>query len=168
MVHEILTPDNVFDLDLSRRSFEALERGEQLTLWSVRAIVFGHADCPALRRALQVALGSSAEEAFAALFVAVRLLGWCARRRLSVHAPGCDGVAEDERGLLDLFAAAHEALIEGDETAVRARLDDFVRPGSSEGLLMTLQTVASALELSGYPLRSPRAQACSSASRRLH
>jgi hypothetical protein len=132
--------------------FRSLARAEQLTLWSLRAIALGHAECPALRRALHVALGSSAEEAFTSLFVAVRTLGWCARRRLRLHVPGCDGVSDDERRLLALFAAAQHALADGDEGEVRRQLDALVEPPLTEGFLMTLQTVASALEVNGYTL----------------
>ena len=49
--------------------FHGLARSEQLTLWSLRAIARGHAERPALRRALEVGLGSSAEEAFTSLSV---------------------------------------------------------------------------------------------------
>jgi hypothetical protein len=132
--------------------FHALQRSEQLTLWCVRAIALGHAECPVLRRALDGALGASAEEAFAALFTAVRTLGWCARRRFRLHAPGCDGVSEDEAALLALFAEAQAALAGGDERAVRARLQDWVEPRLLEGLLITVQAVAGALEVNGYTL----------------
>ena len=132
--------------------FRDLARGEQLMVWSLRAIALGHADCPALQRALQVALGSSAEEAFTALFVAVRTLGWCARRRLRLHVPGCDRVSEDERGLLALFSAAQTALVNGDEGEVRSRLEALIETSATAGLLMTLQTVTSALEVNGYSL----------------
>ena len=145
--------------------FHGLARGEQLTLWSLRAIALGHAECPALQRALQVALGSVAEEAFTSLFVAVRTLGWCARRRLRLHVPGCDCVSDDERRLLALFAAAQHALVDGDERDVRRQLDALIDPPLTEGLLMTLQTVASALEVNGFT--SPPASA-PPGRRRLH
>ncbi len=156
-MRETLTPlgaDEPADWDaVPPVCFQGLERGGQLTLWSLRAIALGHAECPALRRALQVALGSSAEEAFTSLFVAVRTLGWCARRRLRLHVPGCERVSEDERALLALFAAAQQALVDGDEREVRRRLETLVEPSVTEVLLMTLQTVTSALEVNGYALR---------------
>ena len=144
-----------------------LARGEQLMLWSLRAIALGHSDCPALRRTLEVALGSSAEEAFGALFVAVRTLGWCARRRLRLHVAGCDRVSGDERELLRLFAAAQQALLDGDEQEVRRRLRTLVEPPMTQGLLMTLQTVTSALEVNGYALPG-QAGAAAADRRRLH
>jgi hypothetical protein len=150
--------------------FHRLQRSEQLTLWCVRAIALGHAECPSLHRALDVALGSSAEEAFAALFTAVRTLGWCARRRFRLHAPGCDGVSEDEEALLALFSEAQAALSRGDERAVRARLQDWVEPRLLEGLLMTVQAVAGALEVNGYALpdRTEAARTLCSAGAVLH
>ncbi len=144
---------DLVDLDgQPRPRFQDLARGEQLMLWSLRVIALGHADCPALQRALQVALGSSAEEAFTALFVAIRTLGWCARRRLRLHVPGCDCVGEDEASLLSLFAAAQHALVDGDEHEAFVRLEALIEPSATPGLLMTLQTVTSALEVNGYPL----------------
>ena len=137
------------------RRFARLERGEQLMLWSVRAIALGHAESPALQRVLQVSLGSAAQETFAAVFVAVRTLGWCARRRLRLHLPGCDGVSEDEIWLLELFGEAQQALVWGDERAVRRRLGEVVDAPTAEGLLMTLQAATSALEVNGYPLGGP-------------
>ncbi len=134
--------------------FRELASGEQLTLWSVRAIALGHAECSSLQRAFHVALGSAAEEAFTALFLAVRTLGWCARRRLRLHAPGCERVSADERILLGVFAAAQQAGIDGDEACVRLRLQALVEPRLLEGLLTTLQAAASTLEVNGYPLRS--------------
>lgn len=132
--------------------FHALQRGEQLTLWCVRAIALDHAECPMLRRMLEGALGRGAEETFAALFTAVRTLGWCARRRFRLHAPGCDGVSADEAALLALFAEAQAALLDGDERAVRARLCGWVEPRLLEGLLATVQAVAGVLEVHGYTL----------------
>ena len=105
-----------------------------------------------------MALGSAAEEAFAALFTAVRMLGWCARRRFRLHVPGCDRVSEDEQTLLALFADAQHALSRGDERAVRARLRDLAEPQLIEGLLTTVQAVASVLEVNGY--RLPCRDAC--------
>ncbi len=99
-----------------------LARGEQLMLWSLRAVALGHADCPALQRSLEVVLGSSAEEAFTSLVVAVRTLA---------GAP--------------------------DEGEVRERLETLVEPTVTEGLLMTLQTVTSALQVNGFPLPGRRA-----------
>ena len=131
-----------------------LAPGEQLTLWSVRAIALGHAECPTLQRAFHVVLGSAAEEAFTALFLAVRTLGWCARRRLRLHAPGCENVSADERLLLELFAAARQAGVDGDEAWVRRRLHDLIEPRLMEGLLMALQEATSALEVNGYPMEA--------------
>jgi hypothetical protein len=132
--------------------FHGLQRGEQLTLWCVRIIALGHAQSPSLRRALAVALGSSAEETFAALFTVVRTLGGCARRRFRLHAPGCDGVSEDERALLALFAEAQAGLCHGDDRSLRARLQDWVEPRLLDGLVTTVQAVAGALEVNGYSL----------------
>ncbi len=159
-MHEIPTPrlaDDPGDLeDAGHLRFRELARGEQLTLWSLRAIALGQTDCPTLQRALQVALGSSAEEVFTSLFVSVRTLGWCARRRLRLHAPGCERVSADEQSLLALFAAAQHALVSGDERHMRERLEMLIQPPMIEGLSMMLQTVTSALEVNGYPLRGHR------------
>ena len=156
------------DLDEPVGGFQTLARGAQLMLWSFRAIAFGHADCPALQRTLQVALGSAAEEAFSALFVAVRMLGWCARRKLGLHAPGCDNVSPDERWLLTVFVAAQQGLADGDERDVRHRLDGLVDSQLVDSLLITLQSAASLLEVNGYSL-SPRQDAWTAPrSRRLH
>ncbi len=145
--------DDPADLDGGCASrFRDLARGEQLMLWSLRTIALGHGDCPALQRALEVALGSSAEEAFTGLFVAVRTLGWCARRPLRLHVPGCDRVSEDELSLLAVFSAAGHAMVGGDEREVRRRLAAMIEPPVTQGLLMTLQTVTSALEVNDYAL----------------
>ena len=144
--------DDELAVDGAPLCFRGLMRGEQLMLWSLRAVALGHSECPALRRAFHVALGSTAEEAFVALFVAVRTLGWCARGKLRLHVPGCDGVSGDERRLLGLFAGAQHALTDGDEGPVRRRLDAMIEPRLAEGLLSILQTVASALEVNGYSL----------------
>jgi hypothetical protein len=133
-------------------AFHTLDRSEQLTLWCVRAIALGHGDCPALRRTLEGALGSAADEAFAALFAAVRTLGWCARRRFRLHVPGCDGVSEDEVALLALFAEAQRSLSLDDERAARSRLSAWVEPRLVNGLLATLVTVGGILEIAGHLL----------------
>ncbi len=145
-------PDCAIVVGETPSRFHALQRGEQLTLWSVRAIALGHSECPMLRRTLDGALGQGADEAFAALFTAVRLLGWCARRRFRLHPPGCDGVSEDEAAILALFAEAQAALADGDEAAVRARLAGWVEPRLLDSLLLTVQAVAGSLELHGYTL----------------
>jgi hypothetical protein len=133
-------------------AFAALGRGEQLIVWSLRAIALGHAECPALRRAYEVALGSSAEEAFTALFLAVRTLGLGATRKLRLHAPGCDCVSADERALVSLLASAQQALGEGDERALRAQMGELVAAPLQTTFLENLQAVASALEVNGYHL----------------
>ena len=134
-----------------------LWRGEQLILWSLRALALGHAEHPVLHDRLQAVLGASAAEMLGALFVAARLLGGAAARPLRLHAPGCDRVSEDERRLLDLFAEAQQALFDGDERRVRASLSRIVEPRLLEGLLMVLQAVTAPLEVGGYelPRRTP-------------
>jgi hypothetical protein len=129
--------------------FAALARGEQLIVWSLRAIALGHAECPALRRTFEVALGSSAEEAFAALFLAVRTLGWGATRKLRLHTPGCACVSADEREVVALLALAQEGV---DEASLRRRVAALVSPPLHETFIDNLQAVASALEVHGYPL----------------
>ena len=166
-----VTTDFEIPLDDPAGGFRQLARGEQLMLWGFRAIALGHTDCPALRRTLHGALGLAAEEAFAGLFVAVRMLGWCSRRRLGLHAPGCDGVSADERLLLELFAEAQQALIDGDEDEVRHRLGTLVDEQLVDSLLITLQSAACLLEVNGYDLRhraDPPGRLKSSFHRRLH
>lgn len=149
-----------------RSRMDQLGRGEQLILWSLRAIALGNAESPALRRAFEVALRSCAEEAFAALFLVVRLIGWGGRRRLRLQAPGCACVSDDETELLALFAEAQRTIEAADETALRRRLGELVETRLQACVLASLQTVACALEVNGYPLAP--AMVAQAARTRLH
>jgi hypothetical protein len=83
-----------------------LQRGEHMLLWSFRAIAFGRADCPLVRRQFEETCGPLATEALAALTVFVRELGVGGRRRLTLAAPGSFRVTCDEQTVLAAFAAA--------------------------------------------------------------
>jgi hypothetical protein len=155
-----------------RHDFASLARPEQLVVWSVRAIALGHADCPGLSRMFGLSLGHGAEDALLGFMVVVRTLGWCGRRRLRLHAPGCMHVSDDEHELLALFAAAQASLVNGDEDDLRNRLAALAEPGAHEALTLSLQAAAGALEVGGYRLdaarRKPPRPAETTAARTLH
>ena len=144
---------------IAGEDFAGLERAEQLIVWTLRAMAVGHGECPALQRMFGVAFGAGADEAFLGFFVAVRTLGWCGRRKLRVHVPGCMAISPDERAILGLFAEAQASLADGDETGVRQRLAGLVDSRAAEAVLLSLQTVAGALEAQGYALPRPQAMA---------
>lgn len=129
---------------------EQLGYGQHLLLWAFRATAMGHADCPTLRRAFHAACCGLEDEALMALMVVVRTLGFCGRRKMRLHVPGCRCVSPDERTLLLLFAAAKTSVEMGDETEIRAELFDLVDPSLSGGVLLALQTVTSAIETHGH------------------
>jgi hypothetical protein len=147
IVAEIAPPDE---------DFARLERAEQLIVWTLRAIAIGHGDCPTLRRMFALTFGPEADDAFLGFFVTVRTLGWCGRRKLSLHAPGCMRVSADERAILALFTQTQAAMADGDETEVRLSLARLLDSGATEPVLLSLQAVAGALEVNGYTLPRPR------------
>ncbi|MGC1302114.1 MAG: hypothetical protein WA840_07055 [Caulobacteraceae bacterium] len=136
--------------------FSGLERTEQLIVWTLRAIAIGHGECPTLRRMFGLTFGAGADDAFLGFFVTVRTLGWCGRRKLRLHVPGCMAVSPDERIILALFAEAQASLADGDESGVRARLAYLLDSRATEAVLLSLQTVASTLEASGCALPRPQ------------
>jgi hypothetical protein len=140
----------------SADDFTRLTRPEQLIIWTLRTVAVGHGECPMVRRMFGHSFGAGADDAFMGFFIAVRTLGWCGRRKLRLHVPGCMAVSPDEREIVALFAEAQASLTEGDETEVRARLAHLVDSGAAEAVLLSLQTVAGALEACGYTLPRPR------------
>ncbi len=134
------TPDDIDHLGYS----------QHLLLWAFRATAMGHADCPTLRKAFHAACCGLEDEALMGLLVIVRTLGFCGRRKMRLHVPGCRCVSADERTILSLFAAAKVSVEDGDETEVRAELCELVDASLSEALLLALQTVTSALETNGH------------------
>ncbi len=149
--------------EFSEGDFAHLTRSEQLIVWTLRTVAVGHGECPTVRQMFRLSFGASADDAFLGFFVAVRTLGWCGRRKLRLHVPGCMAVSPDERTILALFAEAQASLAEGDETAIRIRLAELVDSGAAEAVLLSLQTVAGALEAYGYALpRSSRSVAAPS------
>jgi len=151
--------------------FAQLARTEQLILWTLRSIAVGHGECATLRQMFAMTFGQGADDAFLGFFVTVRTLGWCGQRKLRLHVPGCMAVSPDERAILALFAEAQASLSDGDETGVRAHLSRLVDSRATEAMLLSLQTVASALEVGGHTLPRPRnvtAPGHSGAARLLH
>jgi hypothetical protein len=140
----------------SAEDFARLTRAEQLIVWTLRTIAVGHGECPMVRRLFRHSFGANADDAFLGFFIAVRTLGWCGRRKLRLHVPGCMAVSPDERAIVALFAEAQASLTVGDETEVRAHLARLVDSGAAEAVLLSLQTVAGALEACGYTLPRPR------------
>lgn len=136
--------------------FARLTRAEQLIVWTLRTVAVGHGECPMVRRIFRQSFGAAADDAFLSFFIAVRTLGWCGRRKLRLHVPGCMAVSPDELAIVALFAEAQASLTVGDETEVRASLAHLVDSGAAEAVLLSLQTVAGALEACGYTLPRSR------------
>ena len=134
------TPDDI----------DHLGYGQHLLLWAFRATAMGHADCPTLRKAFHSACAGLEDDALMALMIVVRTLGFCGRRKMRLHVPGCRCVSADERTILALFAAARASVEMGDEAEVLSELGDLVDPSLGQGLLLALQTVTSALETNGH------------------
>ena len=117
-------------------AFDQLDRGQQLVIWTIRAIALGFGDGPALQHMLAMAFGSGAEDVFQSFLVIVRTLGGCARRRLRLHAPGCLRISSDEQAMLALFTAAQRAQTGGDDGEVKAQLDGLIEPPAHPALML--------------------------------
>lgn len=143
-----------------------LSRAEHLVLFGVRAAALGHEDCPALHRTFAALLGGEADAALCNLLVFVRVVGASTTRRLRLHAPGCCAVADDERLVLWVIAAAQASLADGRDDELRAHLAELLDHAPCEASLMAAQCLAAALTLSGLHL--PPACAPPSPARTLH
>ena len=91
-----------------------LDEAAHVLLSGMRAIAVGRGECPALRRRFSELCGPSGDEALNVLFVFMKQLAFCGRRRLRVHMPGCCAVSSDELIFLSAIAAAQEGAGAGD------------------------------------------------------
>jgi hypothetical protein len=82
-----------------------LTHGERLLLRALRLLAL-RTTCHSLKAQFEFACGCAGDEAYRALMVFVEQLRTTGRRRISLSAPLAPGVTEDERTLLEAFAAA--------------------------------------------------------------
>ena len=139
------TPEDVRDL----------WRAEYLLVCALRAMAFGHGDCPAVRQAFVGACGEAADQTLMSYFVVVQYIGMTGRRRLALHAPGCVRLSPDERSMITLVAAAQESLRLSVDAGLRIALGDLVEGEPREGLVQAVLMVARTLQDNGHrlPLR---------------
>lgn len=139
------TPEDIRDL----------WRAEYLLVCALRAMAFGHGDCPAVRQAFVGACGEAADQTLMSYFVVVQYVGMTSRRRLALHAPGCIRLSSDERSMIALVAAAQESLRLGVDAGLRIALSDLVEGEPREGLVQAVLMVARSLQDNGHrlPLR---------------
>ena len=129
-----------------------LFRGEHLVLLGFRALAIGHAECPMLRRTFQSLLGADADDTLAHMLAFVRVVGSAGVKPVRLHAPGCCGLSDDERGVLAAVAAGQASLYSADEAPLRETLTGLLGLEPSEGCLFAAQAVGAALTLSGLEL----------------
>ena len=80
--------------------------GAGYAVWAFRAIAIGHGDCPALLRGYERMFGDDYPHVMGALQLLVRTIGHSGGRRVSLAAPGCCCVTNDELSLVAMLSAA--------------------------------------------------------------
>ncbi len=149
------------------RTVESLTRPEHLLVLALRSIAFGRGDCPLLREGFDRICGVNGGYALSVYAALILNIGLDGRRRLTLHSPGCIGVARDELAVLGVVAAGQEAVRTEDQTLLILRLRFLVQEVRRVHLLAA-QTVASLFGAAGQslPIRA-RAGRCEAASLRL-
>lgn len=128
-----------------------LSRAEHMLVWALRAICIGHEDCPMLAQTFSRICGESGMQILAAYHAVVMTIGVTARRKLTVHVPGCACVSADEQAMVSVISAAQRSLA-GDEAVLRAEIGRLIGEEPSEHLVFAVQVVARALHACGHPL----------------
>jgi hypothetical protein len=131
---------------------QALSRPEHLLVWTLRAVALGHEDDPVVIRTFRQACGEHGPKTLDAYCAFVRCVGMAADRRLTVHAPGCPCVSDDERALVACIAAAQGSLTRLDEARLTRRLEDLMGRHPGEALIFLAQAIGRFLFDAGLTL----------------
>ncbi len=141
-----------------RQDVAGLDYGEHLLVWTLRKIaVRRDVGCPVILREFTAACGDDAARVLTTLRAFLEVLGYTARRRISIGHPGWFGLTGDERQILSMIRAAQE----GDQALLAAQVCWFARIDRQPELASAARALAAAfaahelLVFSALPASAP-------------
>lgn len=128
-----------------------LLQGEHTVILAIRSIACGAGSCRILTRQFDDVCGPMGAQTLNALTVFVQDLARHGRRRITLGAPGCCGLSQDERLILAIFGAAQAE----DYSRLDAHLAWIAAGEPSTCLGGAVCLVAEAFAMNGLVLRAP-------------
>jgi hypothetical protein len=118
-----------------------LNYGEHLLVWTLRKIVARRdAACPVIQSEFAKACGEEADSVLTVFQAFLEVLGYTARRRISIGHPGWCGLTGDERQILGMIGAAQN----GDQPRLAAMVCWFARADVQRQLALATRGLAAA------------------------
>jgi hypothetical protein len=125
--------------------------GTGLAILGFRAHVFGCSDCCCAQSGFNAALGREADRALTDLLVLTRMIRQEGQRRVSISAPGCGRVTEDEVCLARALLAAQA----WDERALERHLSCLLAGTASSSLITLVTQIADTFAGHGLAFHVP-------------